>query len=110
MNEVNTKEFTCYDSIHTEYKYRQNNTSGGVVILRVDIVISVTSGNGDYHWGRVGDRKYKGVSGMLIMFFIWVQVTQMYSVCENTASNIVIMCALWGMFLTLQYEVKQKKI
>lgn len=43
------KEFTFYDSIHTEYKYRQNNTSGGVVILRTDIAISVTSGNGGYH-------------------------------------------------------------
>lgn len=39
-------------------------------------------------------QKYKGVSGMLIMFVIWVLVTQMYSVCENTISNIVIMCAL----------------
>lgn len=102
------KEFTCYDSIHTEYKYRQNNTSVGVVIFRTDIVISVTSGNGGYHWGRAGDRKYKGVSGMLIMFFIWVLVTQMYSVCENTTSNIVIMCALQGMFLTLQSKTTTK--
>lgn len=73
--------------------------------MRGDIVISVTSGNGGYHWGRVGDKKYKGISGMLIMFFIWVLVIKIYSVCENTASNIVIMCALWSMFLTLQYKL-----
>lgn len=107
MNEVRHKSLHAM-ILCTEYKYRQSDTSVGIIILRTDMVISVTSGNSGYHWGRVGDRKYKGISGMLIIFFIWVLVTQMYSICENT-SNIVIMCALWSMFLTLQYKVKQQK-